>query len=341
VATTGGGAGTTAGETTVTTEQNSTETTTDDGTERLVVGADGSPPSRAALVWGLRAAAEGRARVEVLSAYPVDFYWTDPFLADTRRMDHIRTDTEKRVRDFVDEVRRDPAVADVPGVADVAVDVVVVAGAPAPHLVGRARGARTLVVGSRGRGAVRSALLGSVALHCVTHAPCPVVVVHDAVPRTPARVVVGLDDAEASRDVLARAAREAERLGAEIEAVAVCPAPEYWGYTYDMIATLSAELDEGARTMAQSLVDEVLPSDRRGTVHVSEGSPGEILVARAEGAALLVVGSRSRSTLRGTVLGSVALYCAMHAPCPVMVVHPGQGAGADVPADRSAAPVRA
>jgi nucleotide-binding universal stress UspA family protein len=29
-----------------------------------------------------------------------------------------------------------------------------------------------------GRGAVRSALLGSVALHCVTHARCPVMVVH-------------------------------------------------------------------------------------------------------------------------------------------------------------------
>ncbi|MET0764641.1 MAG: universal stress protein, partial [Blastococcus sp.] len=37
---------------------------------------------------------------------------------------------------------------------------------------------------------------------------------------------------------------------------------------------------------------------------------------------LLVVGSRSRNQLRGVVLGSVALHCVMHAPCPVLVVHP-------------------
>jgi nucleotide-binding universal stress UspA family protein len=324
----------------VTTEQSSTGPSTDDGTDRVVVGVDGSPMSRIALVWALRAAAGSRGRVEVLSAYPVDFYWTDPLLVDTRRIDDVRTETENRGRKFVEEVRRDPAVAATPAAAGVAVDVVVAAGAPAPQLVARARDARTLVVGSRGRGAVRSALLGSVALHCVTHASCPVVVVHDAVPPTPARVVVGVDDAEASRAVLAQAAREAERLGAEIEAVAVCPVADYWGSSYDMTATLSAELREGARTTAQALVDEVLGADRRPTVHVAEGSPGEILVGRAEGAALLVVGSRSRSTLSGTVLGSVALYCALHAPCPVMVVHPGQAAAGGTTAVPAGATVR-
>jgi nucleotide-binding universal stress UspA family protein len=292
--------------------------------------------SRAALAWALRAAAGSRARVEVVSAYPVDSYWTDPLLVDARRIADIRADTENRARDFIEEVRRDPAVAAIPGASDVAVEVVVAGGAPAPHLVDRARGARTLVVGSRGRGAVRSALLGSVALHCVTHAPCAVVVVHDAAPRPPARVVVGLDDAEASRAVLARAAREAERLDAALEAVAVCPVPAYWGSAYAMTATLSAEWREQAQTAAQALVDEILGPDRRATVHVAEGSPGEVLVGRAEGAALLVVGSRSRSALTGTVLGSVALHCALHGPCPVMVVHPRAAAAvAGVPATAS------
>jgi nucleotide-binding universal stress UspA family protein len=42
-------------------------------------------------------------------------------------------------------------------------------------------GASVLVVGSRGRGAVKRALLGSVSDHLVRNAPCPVLVVRDEV----------------------------------------------------------------------------------------------------------------------------------------------------------------
>ena len=45
-------------------------------------------------------------------------------------------------------------------------------------------------------------------------------------------------------------------------------------------------------------------------------------VGLAAGADLLVVGGRGRGPVRGILLGSVALHCAMHAPCPVMIVHP-------------------
>jgi len=53
-----------------------------------------------------------------------------------------------------------------------------------------------------------------------------------------------------------------------------------------------------------------------------EGPAGAVLVERSAGAALLVVGSRSRNRLPGMLLGSVALHCVVHAQCPVLVVHP-------------------
>ena len=62
--------------------------------------------------------------------------------------------------------------------------IVAAADPAAVELTERSEDADLLVVGSRGRGAVRSALLGSVALHCAVHAPCPVMVVHPVGSRT-------------------------------------------------------------------------------------------------------------------------------------------------------------
>jgi nucleotide-binding universal stress UspA family protein len=52
-------------------------------------------------------------------------------------------------------------------------------GSPGPVLCQRAEslGVDVVVVGSRGRGAIRRALLGSVSTHVVHNAPCPVLVV--------------------------------------------------------------------------------------------------------------------------------------------------------------------
>jgi hypothetical protein len=67
-----------------------------------------------------------------------------------------------------------------PELAVVPVTVEATTGAPGPVLVDAARGADLLVLGHRGRGAVRSALLGSVGLHCALHASCPVTIVRAA-----------------------------------------------------------------------------------------------------------------------------------------------------------------
>ena len=57
----------------------------------------------------------------------------------------------------------------------------VVEGPPGEALCALAEelGAAAIVLGSRGRGGLKRALLGSVSDHVVRHAPCPVVVSHD------------------------------------------------------------------------------------------------------------------------------------------------------------------
>jgi nucleotide-binding universal stress UspA family protein len=297
---------------------------------RIVVGIDGSAGSRAALVWALAEAARRGDELVAVSAFPVDFYWTDAYLLDARRIDAVRADTEARARAMVDEARRDPALGPVPGSAGLPVRTVVVGGAPAEHLVRSAEDADLLVVGSRGRSGVRSTLLGSVALHCVTHARCPVVVVHQlSRPSAGAggTVVVGLDDSDPSREALRAAVAEAGRLGAQVEAVVAYRRPDQWSDLYTLSAPPSGETHEHALRRGQQIVSEVLAGSTDGSkpevrVVALEGPAGQVLAQRARDASLLVVGSRSRSRLAGMVLGSVALDSVVHSPVPVMVVHP-------------------
>ena len=290
----------------------------------VVVGVDGSPGARAALEWAWAAAARRGAPLQVISAFPVDYYWTDALLLDAGRVDALRSATAARLTALV------AAVRGAAGSLEAQVDVTVVAGAPAEHLVQLSEDASLLVVGSRGRGGVRSTLLGSVALHCATSAACPVVVVHPG-PDTPSlppgarasrpRVLVGLDDSDAAQAALTRAVVLADELGAEVEAVVAVEPPVY-SSEVDVVVPL-ADVRERALARYRERVAE-LPAGSQVPVSVlvADGPAGAMLVERSAGAALLVVRSRSRSRLPGMLLGSVALHCVVHAQCPVMVVHP-------------------
>jgi nucleotide-binding universal stress UspA family protein len=149
-----------------------------------------------------------------------------------------------------------------------------------------------------------------------------------------ARIVVGVDGSEASKEALLWAAHEAELSGASLEVVKAWEMP--FGSQARAIQ-VPGELDyavEQERNL-QETIHEVLgnaydshpwePARKLKTL-VLEGRPVPTLLEAAKGADMLVVGSSAHGALVSVLLGSVSEHCIGHASCPVVVVHHSQQA---------------
>ena len=150
------------------------------------------------------------------------------------------------------------------------------------------------------------------------------------------RVVVGVDGSACSAEALTWALRQAVRLGAQVHAIACWQPPTiaigagYGAYidpsTYDMTGPTTEML---AKAVAAARGDVPGADALQVDCRVLEAYPARALLTAAEGAALLVVGSRGHSELSAMLLGSVGLHCVSHAPCPVVVVRGTQPAAVD------------
>jgi nucleotide-binding universal stress UspA family protein len=296
-----------------------------DAAPRVLVGVDGSAGSLTALRWAMHWALVRGAEVAVVATYPTVATWSSPDSVDPGALDAVHDDTWARARAAVDAVRdSDSAVLDVP------VSLHVEPGPAAAQLVRRSADADLLVVGSRGRGEVRSALLGSVALHSASAAECPVVVVplpgRWAEPGVASRVVVGVDGSARSVAALAAALTEAGPAGS-VTAVRSHDVTDPWGDAAGAPAAAELqEVHEGALQRMEGQLGELLVASAGDHPDVHRlsltGPAGAVLVEQASDADLLVVASRGHGEFRGLVFGSVALHCVVHATCPVLVVRP-------------------
>ncbi|WP_037916015.1 universal stress protein [Actinacidiphila yeochonensis] len=145
------------------------------------------------------------------------------------------------------------------------------------------------------------------------------------------RIVVGVDGSEPSLHALRWADRQAQLTGAAVEAVMAWEMPASFGWA-GAVPGLPEDLDIGAiatETLIQA-IDQALPRDRAAAVTpvTAMGNPTQVVLDRAEGAELVVVGARGLGTFRATLLGSVSHTVTLHAACPVVVVR-GEAEQAD------------
>ena len=139
------------------------------GQELVVVGVDGSAESVAALRWAARYATASGARVRALLAWHYPGAVGGPPMEKAPEAIHERTDAQMHET-------LDAAIAKV-GQEAAGVEKSVAYGHPAQALIEASKEADLLVVGRHGHGAFTGMLLGSVSIHCVTGAHCPVVVI--------------------------------------------------------------------------------------------------------------------------------------------------------------------
>jgi len=133
----------------------------------IAVGVDESESSRRALAWAAQEAVRRGGTLHVITAWTWDPTEGTPLAsADPTSL----LETAERVQEEAITQVLDPMHAPPPVTRSVARCTA------AEALVGASKGAALVVVGTHGRGPVRSLLLGSVSLSVIKHATCPVVV---------------------------------------------------------------------------------------------------------------------------------------------------------------------
>ena len=282
----------------------------------IVVGIDGSPNSEAALRWAVAEASRRGLRIHLFCAGIRSLPGGHGMHYDSQ----LAADVIREAREGADKHLAAAAVRALelsPGLSITIESAVDGAAGGLVELSGRAD---TVVVGRSGHGPLVGAALGSVALQVLTHADCPVVVVHESHGDIPARtgVVVGIDGSAVSELAVGYAFEQAASQGVPLDVVHAWWINGLGGLTQDVTADM---VTHERLAVSKTLVgwSEKFPDvEVRQSLPIGPTVP--TLTEAAKDAALLVVGSRGRGGFRSLLLGSVSQGVIHHATCTVAVV---------------------
>ena len=212
------------------------------------------------------------------------------------------------------------------------VETAVVIGRTADVIVEEAERSKSdlIVMGSRGRRAIKSALLGSVSAEVVDRAPCPVLVARG---RTLQRVILA-EDGSATAAAGARLLATVPALSdLEVRVVSVvdAPFPSTLATSDSAMGTYSAiqayydslpDLRDATGKIARERAEALTAAGIKATAEVREGDAAAQLIAAAvaDRADCIVLGSHGRTGVARIFLGSVARAVLFNAPCSVLIV---------------------
>ncbi|MET9138523.1 universal stress protein [Streptomyces sp. BPPL-273] len=282
----------------------------------LVVGVDGSDGSLQAIDWAVDEALLRRIPLRLVYASLWERYeGVRPAVGRERPSEQVMADNI--VGTAAERVRRHGP--------DLEVSTEVVPAEAVSALLAEGMHASAVVTGSRGRGELKGALLGSVSLAVAARADCPVIVVRGDKPALSGshqRVLLGVGDPDTSGEAVRFAFEEAETRACELDVVRAWRCPEYEIMGVAALADTGHEHQERASALIDTLTADAVTAHpgvqmRRATI---EGPARKVLVARSAAADLVVVGARHRSGHFGLQLGRVTHTLLQHAACPVAVV---------------------
>jgi nucleotide-binding universal stress UspA family protein len=194
-------------------------------------------------------------------------------------------------------------------------------------------GVGLVILGSRGFGALRRAVMGSVSSSVVRHAHGSVLVVRGdrrGEDHLPGRILLALDGSKEANAAARAAVEISNATGSELHivyAVNTEPRMPWMPYlgpgTSEWWEEALAETERKSRAWVDQQAERIEAEGAKvENVHLAFGKPDEVIVKLGEEleADLIVTGSRGLGGVRRALMGSVSDSVVRHAHCPVLVV---------------------